>query len=212
MNGGAVRGAGWPDRPEPDRPDWDDWLESHLFDRRVVVLRGPLDAAIATRVASQLMALDASGDEAVQLQLDSPGGSLEAAFAVADVIDVLGVPVEVLCMGRVEGTAVLVAAVCPRRAAFEHCRFAMREPPVEIAGPAAQLEVQLAYHEAAIVRYHERLASATGRPVAEIEAECSRGGFRGASEAVELGIVDKVVQAKVSRLRAVPPAPGGAPI
>ena len=56
--------------------DWTergDWLEGHLFDRRIVVLRGSLDDVTATRIASQLMTLDATGDDAVQLQLDCPG-------------------------------------------------------------------------------------------------------------------------------------------
>ncbi|MGH9304095.1 MAG: ATP-dependent Clp protease proteolytic subunit [Acidimicrobiales bacterium] len=189
-----------------DRPFWDDWLESHLFDKRVVLLRGPLDAPAATRVASQLMALDGSGDAAVQLQLDSPGGPLEAAFAVADVIEVLGVPVEVLCMGRVEATAVLVAAVSHRRSAFPHCRFRLGDPSVEIAGPAGQLEAQLAFVEAALGNYHARLASTTGHELAEIEKDCSSGAFLDASGAVAYGIVDKIVPPRLAQLRSLPPA------
>ena len=117
-----------------ERTDWDDWLESHLFDRRVVVLRGNLDHDAATRAASKLMTLDATGDDKVELQLDSPGGPLEAAFAVVDVLDALGVEVEVTCLGRVEGPAVLVAAVCHRRLALEHTRFRLADPEMSIEG------------------------------------------------------------------------------
>src|SRR5487761_1817755 len=140
--------------------EWDDWLEGHLFDRRVLVMRGPLDDRSATRAASQLMTLDAVGDNTIQLQLDSPGGPLEAAFAVIDVIDALVVSVEVLCLGRVEGSAVAVAAVAHRRLAMPHTRFRLADPDVAIEGRAADLERLLAAHHQAIGRYHLRLAEA----------------------------------------------------
>ena len=55
----------------------EDVLRAQLFERRIVFLRGPLDDAVAGDIAAQLMTLDASGDEPVQLHVDSPGGPLE---------------------------------------------------------------------------------------------------------------------------------------
>lgn len=181
-----------------------DWLEGHLFDRRVVVLRGALDDAMATRIASQLMTLDATGDEGVQLQLDSPGGSLEAGFAVVDVIDCLGVPVEVTCFGRVEGVAALVAAVCPRRLSMEHTRFRMSDPDASFEAPASQVPSLLEFHRQAYGRYHERLARATGRSVEVVSAACEAGRSFNAAEAVEFGLVDEIVRSARARVRALP--------
>ena len=61
----------------------DSWLEERLFDRRIVLCRGILDDALAGRVSAQLMALDALGDGAIELQLDSQGASLEAAWTLS---------------------------------------------------------------------------------------------------------------------------------
>ncbi len=175
------------------RYEGDDWLESHLFDRRVVVLRGPLDAGAATRVASKLMTLDATSDDAVQLQVDSPGGGLEAGFAVIDVIDAMGVAVEAVCMGRVEGTAVAVAAVCGRRSALAHAQFRLVDPDVEVAGRASELEALVAHHRGALARFHERLAQAVGRSEEVLGADCRRGLYLSAAEALRYGLVDKII-------------------
>jgi ATP-dependent Clp protease protease subunit len=187
-----------------ERTEWDDWLESHLFDRRVVVLRGRLDHSAATRAASKLMTLDATGDDRIELQLDSPGGPLEAAFAVVDVLDSVGVDVEVTCLGRVEGAAVLVAAVGRRRLALEHTRFKLADPEVEIEGRASHLGHLVKCHQSSIRRYHERLAEACRRPVVEIEAACAEGRFMDAAEAARWGIVDEVRSRRPGTVRSMP--------
>lgn len=187
-----------------ERTEWDDWLESHLFDRRVVVVRGSLDHGVATRAVSKLMTLDATGDGKIELQLDSPGGPLEAAFAIADVLDAVGVEVEVTCMGRVEGAAVLVAAVCHRRLALEHTRFRLSDPEVEIEGRASQLEHLVENHRSLLKRYHVRLAEACRRPRVEIEAACAAGRWIDASEAVKRGIVDEVRHRREAVMRSLP--------
>jgi ATP-dependent Clp protease, protease subunit len=181
-----------------------DWLEGHMFDRRIVSLRGPLDHATSTRIASQLMTLDATGDDAVQLQLDSEGGPLEAAFAVIDVIDALGVPVNVTCLGRVEGSAVAVAAVCSRRLAMAHTRFRVSDPDIEFEAKASQVESVVRYHREGFLRYHERLAAATGRSLDAVTAACEQRRFLDASEAIAFGIVDEIVRSQRAPIRSMP--------
>jgi ATP-dependent Clp protease protease subunit len=195
--GGQVTG------PE-DFSERGDWLEGHMFDRRIVSLRGPLDHATATRIASQLMTLDATGGDSVSLQLDSAGGSLEAAFAVIDVIDALGVPVQVTCLGRVEGSAAVVAAVCGRRLAMPHTRFRVSDPSVEFEARASQVASLVQYHREACLRYHERLALATGKSLDSVTAACAEGRFMDASEAVAFGLVDEIVRSRRAPIRSLP--------
>ena len=108
-----------PDGPNEFRPN-SSWLEERLFERRIVLCRGTLDDALAGRVASELMTLDALGDGAVELQLDCEGASLEAAWTLIDVVDLLGVPVNIVCSGRVEGAAVGLLSAGERRTALAH--------------------------------------------------------------------------------------------
>jgi ATP-dependent Clp protease protease subunit len=181
-----------------------DWLEGHMFDRRIVSLRGPLDHGTATRIASQLMTLVANGDEAVQLQLDSEGGSLEAAFAVIDVIDALGVPVHVTCLGRVEGSAAAVAAVCSRRLAMTHTRFRLSDPDVEFEARASQVAALLRHHREGFLRFHERLAMATGRSLDAVTTACEEGRYMDSNEAIAFGLVDEIVRSQRAPIRSLP--------
>jgi len=92
--------------------EWSRELAARLFAQRVVLLRGALDEVEATRVSAELMTLDAEGDTAVTLRIDSAGGSLALALTLMDVIELLGVPVRALCMGQVGGPAIGVLSVC----------------------------------------------------------------------------------------------------
>ena len=170
----------------------DSWLEERLFDRRMVTCRGVLDDVLAGRIAAQLMALDALGDTAVELQLDSERASLEAAWTLIDVIDLLGVPVNVVCAGRVEGAAIGVLTAGTRRTALPHTRFRLTDPELEISGRASELGALLDHHTARRDRLHERVALSTGRPVADVAADFRAGRCLDATEAVRYRLVDEI--------------------
>jgi ATP-dependent Clp protease protease subunit len=170
----------------------DYWLEERLFDRRMVICRGVLDDVLAGRIAAQLMALDALGDTAVELQLDSERASLEAAWTLIDVIDLLGVPVNVVCAGRVEGAAIGVLTAGTRRTALPHTRFRLTDPELEISGRASELGALLDHHTARLDRLHERVALSTGRPVADVAADFRAGRCLDATEAVRYRLVDEI--------------------
>jgi hypothetical protein len=120
--------------------DLADETARRLFERRTVMLTGPLDGEAATVVGASLMALDAEGDDPVTLLVNSPGGPVEAGVAVVDVLDLLGVPVEATCIGQAVGTAaVVVACATPgRRRAAPNARLSCAWPRARWRGrPAA---------------------------------------------------------------------------
>src|SRR5712692_6545719 len=82
------------------------WLQEKLFERRIVLVTGQLDDKVATEAAAALMTLDASGDKPIELHLDSPEGTLEAAFALIDTIDMLQATLRVKCRGQVGGPVI----------------------------------------------------------------------------------------------------------
>jgi len=179
-------------------------VRDRLFERRTVLLRGEIDDAAATRAAAELMTLDATGDSHVTLHVDAWGGTLEAAFAVMDVIDLLGVPVHVLCLGRADGPAVGVVAVGTRRACTPHARFRLRDADAAMHGSAADLGRWAEYHMDQVGRFHARLAQAVGRPVDQVAADCAAGRFLTAEEARGYGLVDEIAATRGS----VYPFPG----
>jgi ATP-dependent Clp protease protease subunit len=165
-------------------------------------MRGVLDDRLAGDTAAQLMTLDATGDDAVTLIVDAVGPSLDAAFTVIDVIDLLGVPVHAVCMGRAEGAAVGVVAVCADREAGPSARFHLRDPEESAHGSADQVARWLEHHQQRILRFHQRLAEATGRPVEHVEADCDGPGrFLDAQAAQAYGLIDRVAGRDATGLR-----------
>ena len=173
------------------------WLEEQLFDRRIVLCRGVLDDTLAGRVAAELMALDALGDEAVELRLDGEGASLEAAWSLVDVIDLLGVPVNIICSGRVDGAAVGLLTTAGRRTALPHARFRLRDPELEISGRASELAGLLAHHTATLDRLHERIATSTGHRLADVAEDFRSGRALDAEGALAYRLVDEIAGASV---------------
>lgn len=167
-------------------------LSLRMFERRVVLLRGPLDDELASRVATELMVLDASGDGLIELHVDSAGGSLPAAFTVIDTMDLLGVPVHTVCVGRAEGSAVGVVATGARRSAAVHARFRMCEPVVTASGTARELSTWADLYAKELARFVARLSAATGRPAEHLEAELAAGRWMDCGEAISCHLVDGV--------------------
>jgi ATP-dependent Clp protease protease subunit len=167
-------------------------VRDRLFDQRVVFLWGPLDDVTASQLAAELMTLDATGDEPVQLHIDSSGGTLSAALCLVDVIDLLGVELTATCVGQAVGPVIGPLAVAHYRRATTHARFRLSEPVFELSGPAREIDAQAANHRAQLRRFCERLAPALGRPPEVLEQDLSTGRFLDATQAVEYGLIDEV--------------------
>ncbi len=170
----------------------EDLLRAQLFERRIVFLRGALDDALAGDTAAQLMTLDASGDDPVQLHVDSPGGPLEPAFVLIDTIGLLGVPVHALCVGRAEGAALGVLAAAELRRAAPHARFRLSQPDEKVRGVARDIETWVAHKQRMLDEFHRHLAAATARPLEQVEADTAAGRYLDADEAVTYGLVHEV--------------------
>jgi ATP-dependent Clp protease protease subunit len=171
---------------------WPEALRARLFEQRIVSLRGPLDDEVAGLACAELMTLDASGDGAVTLFVDSGEGTLSAAFAVMDTIDLLGVPVHATCLGRADGPAVGVLAVAQRRRAAPHARFHLTAPGFTVAGTAGDLERWATHHQQQLDSFVSRLSEATKRPLEHVEADVFAGRYLTAEEAVAYGLIDEI--------------------
>ncbi len=186
-------------------------LARRLLVQRVVLLHRPLDDGSVTRVATELMTLDAEGDEPVTLRVDCGEAALGPALTLMDVIELMGVPVRALCLGQVGAGAIGVVAVCAHRAAMPSTRFSLREPTTQLEAHVRNVAQWAAVRAEERSRFCARLGTATGRPEAEVEEDMGRGRFLNAAEAVDYGIVDEVVRpdAAIHRLPGSEPPPIG---
>lgn len=176
---------------------WHEWAMAELLESRTVLLEGPVDSDRALGVSAELMLLDGEGDDAVQLRVESAGGTLDGALMLMDVVDLLGVPVQATCMGRAEGASLFVFAVCPERVVGPHARLHLSEPPAiydgfrDVAGAAE-------HHRARLDQLVARLATITSMPEDDLREELRRGRFLRPEEALEWGLADTIASAEAS--------------
>jgi ATP-dependent Clp protease protease subunit len=168
------------------------WLQEKMFARRIVFVTGRLDDALAFQAAAQIMALDAAGGEPIDVVLDSAEGTLEAAFALIDVIDAAHAAVRVQCHGQVGGPAVGVAAAADERSAAPHTTFRLVTPAVRFSGTAAQVAAQTEQHRLLLWRFQARLAKATGGAVEDIADDMRAGRYLDAPGALRYGLIHAI--------------------
>ncbi len=193
--------------PEP----LSDVVARRLLAQRVVLLRGPLDDFSVTRVAAELMTLDAEGDDPVTLRVDCGEAALAPALTLMDVVELMGVPVRALCLGQVGGGAVGVVAVCGHRSALPSTRFSLSEPATQLQAHVRDVGRWAELRSDERERFCARVAAATGQPPGTVRQDLERGRFLGADEALGYGILDEVARpdAEVRRLPGTGPPPMG---
>jgi ATP-dependent Clp protease protease subunit len=168
-------------------------LHSALLGRRVTFLRGRLDDSQANTVIAELLLVSRiDPGKPIEVYLDSPGGSLSAALSVYDVVQTLGAPVSITCMGTAGGASVLVLAGggAGRRYALPHARIHLTEEDVTISG-AKPTELEEAGRLRA--RWHAALAKHIGHSAAQLARDLASNRWLSAAEARDYGLVDGII-------------------
>ena len=168
------------------------WLQDQLFERRIVLLTGTLDDDAAEITAAALLVLDARADQPINLHLDSPNGTLAAAFVVIDVADTLRSALHVLCRGQIGGPAIGVLTVGDRCAAAPHTRFHLCQPTTQFIGSPQDIAARNRQQQELLWRLSARLARRTGRPAEEIAEDMRRERYLDAPEALEYGLIEEI--------------------
>lgn len=180
--------------PDPgDRAPRHDWLLDGLLERRIVLLSGPLQDALATSACAQILALAARGEEPITIYLSSPDGELDAAITVMDALDAVPVPVDVIVTGALGGPSVGVLAAADRRRAYRHATFRLSEPRTQFRGTADEVAAEAARTRALLGSLYERLSRATGRPEDDLRRDARAGRVLTAAEAIDYGLVEGIV-------------------
>ena len=170
------------------------WLEERLFDRRIIMLGGPLTEPVASQTAAALFTLDAAGTDPVQLHMAAPDGALAAAFTVVDAIDAMRAPVHAVVTAEVGGAAVAVLAAAGRRLAYRHARIRLAEPRAgTVTGTAEEVAAAAGQYLRELEELAIRLAEVTKRPRSRVEDDLSSGLTLTAEQARDYGLVDEIV-------------------
>ena len=181
-------------------------LTERLLDARIVVVSGQIDDALATSVCSQLLVLEGLDRRRdISLYINSPGGSVDAGFAIYDTMQSLACDVVTVAMGlaALMGQFLLVAGTPGKRFALRHSQILMHQPLGQMSGVASDILVH-ADHIAYLRRLMaERIAFHTGQSEERIVADFDRDRWFTAVEAQEYGMIDAVLDSQ-AQLRALP--------
>ena len=172
---------------------------SRLLMDRIVFLGAPINDDVANIIIAQLLFLEADNQERdVYLYLNSPGGIVSAGMAIYDTIQFMKAPVNTICMGMAAsmGAFLLAAGRKGKRSALPHARIMIHQPSGGAQGSAADIEIQAKEVLYLRQKLNELFAKHTGRELSQIEHDIDRDRYMSAEEAVEYGIIDKVIQQK----------------
>ena len=173
-------------------------IYSRLLNDRIVFLGTPVDDQVANAIIAQLLHLDSEDPEQdINVYINSPGGSVTAGLAIYDTMRFVNADVATTALGMAASiSAVLLAAGTKgKRNVLPNTRVLLHQPWVQggPGGQASDVEIQARELVRTKRRMNEILAEATGQPFEKIERDTDRDYIMGAEEAVEYGVVDRVI-------------------
>ncbi len=172
-------------------------IYSRLLNDRVVFLCDEVNDTTASLVVAQLLYLEAQDPEKdIHLYINSPGGSVSAGMAIYDTMNYIKCDVSTICIGMAAsmGAFLLSAGAKGKRIALPHSEIMIHQPLGGMQGQASDIKI----HSDHILRTRDTLnkilAANTGKDLEQIEKDTDRDNFLTAQEAMEYGLIDKVIE------------------
>ena len=176
-------------------------IYSRLLKERVVFLCGPVEDYVANVVVAQLLFLESENpDKDIHLYINSPGGVVSAGLAIYDTMQFIKPDISTMCIGQAAsmGALLLTGGTKGKRYCLPHSRIMIHQPLGGFQGQATDVDI----HAREILRVRERLnaimASHTGQDHERIQHDTERDNFMGGEEAVEYGLIDKVLVSRTA--------------
>ena len=171
-------------------------IYSRLLKERVIFLVGPVNDVSANLVVAQLLFLEAENpDKDIHFYINSPGGSVSAGMSIYDTMQFVKPDVSTLCMGQAAsmGAFLLCAGAKGKRFALPNSRVMIHQPMGGFQGQASDIAIHAKEILSLRAKLNEIMAQHTGQPIERIERDTDRDNFLSAQDAVDYGLIDKVL-------------------
>jgi ATP-dependent Clp protease protease subunit len=171
-------------------------IYSRLLKERIIFLGTPIDDQVANAIIAQLLFLDSQdSDLDVKLYINSPGGSVSAALAIFDTMNFVKSDVSTICMGMAAsmGAFLLSSGAPGKRFALANSEILIHQPLGGAQGQATEIKIAADHIIKTRAKLNKILAENTGKPIEIIEKDTERDFFMSAPEALEYGLVDKIL-------------------
>ena len=175
-------------------------LYSRLLRERIIFLGTPIDDTIANLICAQMLFLESEDpDKDISLYINSPGGDITGLLAVYDTMKYIKPDVSTFCFGQAASAAavLLAAGTKGKRYALPHARVLLHQPWGGVGGQASDIEIQAREILRMKDMLNSMLASDTGQTVERITKDTDRDYIIGAQEAVDYGLIDDVLSARI---------------
>ena len=172
-----------------------DILTEKMLKTRTILLSGGIRKGLAEKTIRQLLLLEAMGDEPVRIFIDSPGGDADAGYAIFDMIRFIKPPVWTIGMGLVASAAAIIQLAAPkeRRVGLPNSHYLIHQPLSGIRGVATDIEIHAKELDKLRNKINLLIANETGNPMDQVEKDTDRDYWMDAHEAVQYGLISKVV-------------------
>lgn len=174
-------------------------IYSRLLKERIIFLVGEIEEHIANLVVAQLLFLESENpDKDVYLYINSPGGVVTAGLAIYDTMQFIKPDVSTLCIGQAAsaGALLLAGGAKGKRYCLPHATVMIHQVLGGYQGQATDIEIHAKHTMLVANRVNSILANHTGKTIEQIKKDTDRDNFMVAEEAVNYGIIDKVLTAR----------------
>ena len=174
-------------------------IYSRLLNDRIVFLGEQVDPNSVNLVIAQLLHLESQDpDKDIALYINSPGGDIYSGLGIIDTMNYIKPDVSTICVGRAAsmGAMILASGAKGKRFALPNSMVLIHQPSSGVQGQ--QTDIRIVAEETSYLRRHlnQMLSDATGQPFDRIEADTERDNYMRAQEALEYGLVDKVITSR----------------
>ena len=169
---------------------------SRLLNDRIIMLHDQVNDATASVIIAQMLYLEGQDPEKdIHFYINSPGGSVSAGLAIYDTMQYIKCDVSTICMGMAAsmGAFLLSAGAKGKRFALPNSEIMIHQPLGQAQGQATDILIHASHIEKTRANLNRMLAENTGKPLDVIARDTERDNFMSANEAMEYGLIDKVI-------------------
>ena len=169
---------------------------SRLLNDRIIMLNDQVDNASASVIIAQMLYLEGQDPEKdISFYINSPGGSVSAGMAIYDTMQYIKCDVSTICMGMAAsmGAFLLAAGAKGKRLALPNSEIMIHQPLGQAQGQATDILIHANHIEKTRANLNRILSENTGKPIDVIAKDTDRDNFMSAQEAMEYGLIDKVI-------------------
>ncbi len=171
-------------------------IYSRLLKDRIIMLSGEVNDQVASSIVAQLLFLEAQDpDKDIYFYINSPGGVITSGLSMFDTMNYIKPDIVTICMGQAAsmGAFLLASGTKGKRYALPHARIMIHQPSGGAQGQSTDIQIQAQEIQRLKDTLNEILAEKTGKKAKQIEKDTERDNFMSSEEAVEYGLIDKVL-------------------